>query len=248
MTFGYSIAQRLSLWDNWGDKRGCDEGHWYSHTRGLLCGLPEDVGRAQQVHCTRRRLLQREQEFHVCTINKSTHTKKSGNLSYPPRIYFILTHVLYICMFPACCFRQRTYMAQGLFNWVLNESLTDSCFQYKGTLVGQVGLYWGRCPSFLECVYFGLLYPSLIFDMFIYCVCVCVCVCVLVLVLFLVSLIVFCVSVYLREFCGFKFTGSSFSFFLYVYTCLCVYIYIYMCVCVCVYLFSLIWEYVWHNV
>ena len=31
----------------------------------------------QQVHCSRRRLPRRELEFHVCTINKSTHTKKS---------------------------------------------------------------------------------------------------------------------------------------------------------------------------
>ena len=29
------LAQRLSLWDNWGDKRGCDEGYWHTHTRGL---------------------------------------------------------------------------------------------------------------------------------------------------------------------------------------------------------------------
>ena len=28
--------KRLSLWDNWGDERGCDEGHWHAHTRGLL--------------------------------------------------------------------------------------------------------------------------------------------------------------------------------------------------------------------
>ena len=34
-------AQRLSLWDNWGDERGCDEGHWHAHTRGLRWGLPE---------------------------------------------------------------------------------------------------------------------------------------------------------------------------------------------------------------
>ena len=26
-------------------------------------------------------------EFHVCTINKSAHTKKSGNLFHDPRIY-----------------------------------------------------------------------------------------------------------------------------------------------------------------
>ena len=29
-------------------------------------------------------------------------------------IYFVLMYVLYMCMFPACCFRQRTYVAQGL--------------------------------------------------------------------------------------------------------------------------------------
>ena len=42
----------------------------------LPCGLPEDVGMVQQVHCSRRILLRRELEFHVCTINKSAHTKK----------------------------------------------------------------------------------------------------------------------------------------------------------------------------
>ena len=37
------------------------------------------------------------------------------------KIYsFIL--FLHTCMFPACCFRQRTYMAQGLVNRVLNET------------------------------------------------------------------------------------------------------------------------------
>ena len=69
-------AQRLSLWDNWGDERGCDEGHWHAHTRGLPWGLPEVVGTVQQVHCSRRRLHQRGLEFHVCTINRSVHTKK----------------------------------------------------------------------------------------------------------------------------------------------------------------------------
>ena len=93
-------------------------------------------------------------------------------------IYFVLTYELYICMFPACCFHQKTCVAQGFFNGVLNEIWTHSCFQYKWPLVGHTGLYRGHCSSFLECVYFGLLYPSLIFDMFIV-MCVCVCVCVL---------------------------------------------------------------------
>ncbi len=54
-------------------KETCDEGH----TRGIPWGLPEVVGTVQQVHCSRRRLLRRGLEFHVCTINKSAHTKKS---------------------------------------------------------------------------------------------------------------------------------------------------------------------------
>ena len=71
--------QRLSLWDNWRDERGCDEGHWHAHTRRLPWGLLEVVG-VVQVHCSRRRLLQRGLEFHLCTINKSAHTKKVWEL------------------------------------------------------------------------------------------------------------------------------------------------------------------------
>ena len=37
-------------------------------------------------------------------------------------IHFELTNVLYMCMFPACCFRQRTYVAQSLLNGVLSET------------------------------------------------------------------------------------------------------------------------------
>ena len=59
----------LLLWNNWGDERGCDEGHWHAHTKGLPWSLPEVVGMVQQVHCSRRRLLQRGLEFYVCTIN-----------------------------------------------------------------------------------------------------------------------------------------------------------------------------------
>ena len=77
----------MSLWDNWGDGRGCDIGHWHADTRGLRWGLPEVVGTVQQVHCSRRRLLRRGLEFHECTINKSAHTKKFGNLFNDPRIF-----------------------------------------------------------------------------------------------------------------------------------------------------------------
>ena len=62
------------------DERGCDEGHWHAHTRGLPWGLPEVVGTVEQVHCSRRRILRRGLEFHVCTINKSAHTKNAWKL------------------------------------------------------------------------------------------------------------------------------------------------------------------------
>ena len=73
-------VQRLSLWDNWEDDRGSDEGHWHAHTRGLPLGLPEVVWTVQEVHCSRKRLVQRRLEFHVCTINKSAHMKKVWKL------------------------------------------------------------------------------------------------------------------------------------------------------------------------
>ena len=73
-------AQKLSLWDNWGDERDCDEGHWHTHTRGFPWSLPGVVGTVVKVYCSRRRLLRRVLEFHVCTLNKSVHTKKVWKL------------------------------------------------------------------------------------------------------------------------------------------------------------------------
>ena len=42
--------------------------------------IEEVVGTVQQVHCSRRKFLRRGLEFHVCTINKSAHTKKVWKL------------------------------------------------------------------------------------------------------------------------------------------------------------------------
>ena len=84
VTFGYSLSSEAVIMRQLRRWRGCDEGHWHAHTRGLPWGLREVVGMVQQMHCSRRSLLWRGLEFHVCTINKSAHTKKSGNLSYAP--------------------------------------------------------------------------------------------------------------------------------------------------------------------
>ena len=76
VTFGYSLSseavvmRQLRRWKRlWWRSLTC------SHKRTSM-GLPEIVGTIQQVHCSRRRLLQRGLEFLVCTINKSAHTKK----------------------------------------------------------------------------------------------------------------------------------------------------------------------------
>ena len=59
----------------------------------------------QHVHCSWRRILRRGLEFHVCTINKSTHTKKVGKLiSWSSYIYiyiYIYTHThtcIFVCL------------------------------------------------------------------------------------------------------------------------------------------------------
>ena len=54
----------------------------YIHMNKIL----EVVGTVQQVHCSWRRFLRWGLEVHVYTINKSVHTKKSGNLFNDPRI------------------------------------------------------------------------------------------------------------------------------------------------------------------
>ena len=67
--------------------------------------LPEVVGTIQ-VHCSRRIILRRGLEFHVCTINKSANTKKKyGNLFNDPRIFLFCStlRTLNIWRFPAIC-------------------------------------------------------------------------------------------------------------------------------------------------
>ena len=90
VTFGYSLSSKKNLeavikrqLKRW--KRMWWRSLTHSHKRTSL-GLPEIVGTVQQVYCSRWRLLRRGLEFHVCTINKSAHTKKSGNLLCAPCI------------------------------------------------------------------------------------------------------------------------------------------------------------------
>ena len=66
-----------------------------AHTRGLPWSLPDVVRTVQKVHCSRRRLLRRVLEFHVCTINKSAHTKKVWKLYLMILVYIYIYIYIY---------------------------------------------------------------------------------------------------------------------------------------------------------
>ena len=77
VTFGYSLSsEAVVMWQLRSWKRLWRRSLTRSHKRTSV----EVVGMVQQVHCSWRRLLRRGLDFHVCTINKSAHTKKVWKL------------------------------------------------------------------------------------------------------------------------------------------------------------------------
>ena len=133
----------MSLWDNWRDERGCDEGHWHAHTRGLPWGLPEIVGTVQ-VHCSRRRLLRRGLEFHECTINKSAHTKKVWKLiKWSLYIYLIMSCRLH--GYPWLSLASSPYCSSlpaGLQDYILYPHIAAVCM-FKLVILLLLGHMWG---------------------------------------------------------------------------------------------------------
>ena len=92
VTFGYSLSSEAVVMRQLRWKRLWRRSLTRSHKRTSM-GPSRSCWNGTQVHCSRRRLLRRGLEFHVCTINKSAHTKKSGNLSNDPRIYIYIYSV-----------------------------------------------------------------------------------------------------------------------------------------------------------
>ena len=100
VTFGYSLSSeavvlsQLRRWKRlW--RRSLTRSHWHTRKRGLPWGLPEVIGTVQQMHCGRRRLLRRGLEFHVSTLNKSAHTKKSMQTYLMILIYIYIYIYIY---------------------------------------------------------------------------------------------------------------------------------------------------------
>ena len=46
-TFVYSLSSEAVVMRMLKDERGCEEGHWHAHTKGLSWGLPEVIGTVQ---------------------------------------------------------------------------------------------------------------------------------------------------------------------------------------------------------
>ena len=72
--------------------------------------LAEVVGTVQQVHCSRRRLLRRGQQFHVCTINKSAHTKKGLETCLMSLV------CMYVCMYVCKQWQVKQYTTSTNFS------------------------------------------------------------------------------------------------------------------------------------
>ena len=61
-----------------------------------------------QAHCNRRRLLRRGLEFHVCTINKSAHTKRLWKLIVCTSYIYIYIYVC-VCVSVCVCEKVSSY-------------------------------------------------------------------------------------------------------------------------------------------
>ena len=96
VTFAYSVSSQAVVMRQLRRWKRLWEGHWHAHTRGLPRGHPEVVGTVQQVHCSRRRLLRRRLGFHVCTINKSAHTKKVLKLIQCSSCIYIYIYIWFV--------------------------------------------------------------------------------------------------------------------------------------------------------
>ena len=105
VTFGYSLSSRKNLEAVVMRQLRRWKKLWHAHTRWLRWSLPEDIWRVKKVHCNRRRLLRRGLEFHVCTINKCAHTKKSENILWTSYISIYLSIYLrwFICISLSVC-------------------------------------------------------------------------------------------------------------------------------------------------
>ena len=94
----------------------------------------------QQVHCSRRRLLRRGLEFHVCTINKSAHTKK---------VWKLIICISYIHIATLDPIRIITYFQRLYFKW------SSSNMIYRFSCHSYIYSNANSCPNFNKIIFFS---------------------------------------------------------------------------------------------
>ena len=133
VTFGYSLSSEAvvmrqfrrwkSLW-----RRSLTR----SHKRTSM-GPSRIVGTVQQVHCSRRRLHRRGLEFHVCTINKSAHTKKSLETFLMILVYIYIIIIIKSCRqhgYPWPSLATSLYHSSPLAGLWLHPASSNNCCMY----------------------------------------------------------------------------------------------------------------------
>ena len=96
-------------------------------------GLLEVVGMVQQVHCSRRRLPQRGLEFHVCTINKSAHTKKVWKLiQWSSYMRMFQLEVVWCCVMKHFLYSTHYLMSILIFLFLFSIMLYDCLVFWDG--------------------------------------------------------------------------------------------------------------------
>ena len=108
VTFAYSLSSQAVVMRQLRWKRLWRRSLTRSHKRTSI-GPYRSCWNVTTMHCSRRRLLRRGLEFHVCTINKSVHTIKvwkliSWSSYFMSRGYRIVFSVRVYLPFLCCCF------------------------------------------------------------------------------------------------------------------------------------------------
>ena len=113
VTFSYTLSseavvmRQLRRW-----KRLWRRSLTRSHKRTSM-GPSRSSRNDRTMHCSRRRLLRRGLEFHVCTINKSGHTKESLETYLMIYIYICVCVCVCVCVYYGLSENHRYYGSQA---------------------------------------------------------------------------------------------------------------------------------------
>ena len=99
------------------------------------------------MHCSQKRVLRRGLEFHVCTINKSVHSKQYGNLFNDPHIFIFPNSHSNLCSFHH--FRFNIFQFDLFSSFILSVAPLFFFF-FQAILFCSINLFKISPPFFLS--------------------------------------------------------------------------------------------------